>query len=1058
DSATTITVTAGATSTANITLTAGGKISGTITSPAGLALPDQVSFSLYRDGSYYYGGSSSYAPSTGTFTLAGLPAGSYTLQYSFYGASADAPSFLAGWYGGTSQDSATTITVTAGATSTANITLTAGGKISGTITSPAGLALPDQMSFSLSRDGSYYYGSTDYDHSTGAYAITGLPAGSYKLQYYPYSYGASADAPSYVAGWYGGTSQDSATTITVTAGATSTANITLTAGGKISGTITAPAGLALPDQVSFSLYRDGSYYYGSTDYDHSTGAYAITGLPAGSYKLQYYPYSYSSSAPSYFSGWYGGAGQATATTVTVTAGGNTIVNLSLESAATISGTVIAPSGTTLPSRLWIDVYQGDDWVASGSYDRATGTYAVNELRAGTYAIHYRAPLSSPFVDGWLGGETQENATPIVVASGAAVTADLTLIRSASISGIVTDGTAPVAGARVDAFLSYWDGDDHWYSSRHVTTAADGSYSLAGLSTGDYKVRFTKTSQNLVAQWWNDQPTLAAANVVSVTTGSDASGYDAALHPGGTIAGTVSVPAGNALPDSIRIEVYRDGALVSDDVDYDSASGAFSAPGLPAGSYTLRFTPPNTSDYVAGWHGGTSASDATAINVTTGAVTRVDIDLVVGASVSGTLSVPAGVAWPSWVDLQVSRDGDYVAGVTVYPSAEDHRFAIRGLPAGTYTISYSVPSRSGLLSGWIGGTSEDDPEQIIVALGDTVTRDIALQRGGIISGTVTTGSAPVAGARVAAYPKLRDGSYASWASSAAKTDSAGHYSILGLSTNDYKVRFAKTSQNLVAEWWDDKPTEDTANPVSVVAGSERATISAALATVATDNGGDAGGGNNGGDAGGGNNDNGGNGNSGGNSGGGGNGGGTDNAGQAPPASFVLGHPTVSGSPDVGARLTAHPGTWSPVPQLVSYQWLVDGRPLPGSVSPSLTVPKSAAGKHVSVVVTAAAAGYTTATATSPVITIHKVIAKSPKPKTTTTGRVGAAIAVKAMKWPAKTKVSYQWYRNGKPIKKATKAKYTITKADRGKKITLRVTGRKPGYTSVTKIVVAVKKVR
>ncbi|MDM4763429.1 hypothetical protein QT381_10450, partial [Galbitalea sp. SE-J8] len=136
-----------------------GTIAGTVSAPAGLALPDQMSFSLSRDGSYYYGGSSGYAPSTGTFTLAGLPAGSYTLQYYPYSYSSSAPSYLSGWYGGTSQDSATTITVTAGATSTANITLTAGGKISGTITAPAGLALPDQVSFSLYRDGSYYYGS-----------------------------------------------------------------------------------------------------------------------------------------------------------------------------------------------------------------------------------------------------------------------------------------------------------------------------------------------------------------------------------------------------------------------------------------------------------------------------------------------------------------------------------------------------------------------------------------------------------------------------------------------------------------------------------------------------------------------------------------------------------------------------------------------------------------------------------------------------------------------------------------------------------------------------------
>ncbi|MDR1043256.1 MAG: hypothetical protein LBL54_05060, partial [Clostridiales Family XIII bacterium] len=45
-----------------------------------------------------------------------------------------------------------------------------------------------------------------------------------------------------------------------------------------------------------------------------------------------------------------------------------------------------------------------------------------------------------------------------------------------------------------------------------------------------------------------------------------------------------------------------------------------------------------------------------------------------------------------------------------------------------------------------------------------------------------------------------------------------------------------------------------------------------------------------------------------------------------------------------------------------------------------------------------------------------------------------------------KYKYQWLRNGKAIKKATKSSYKITKADKNKKISVKVTGTVEGYTS------------
>jgi hypothetical protein len=73
-------------------------------------------------------------------------------------------------------------------------------------------------------------------------------------------------------------------------------------------------------------------------------------------------------------------------------------------------------------------------------------------------------------------------------------------------------------------------------------------------------------------------------------------------------------------------------------------------------------------------------------------------------------------------------------------------------------------------------------------------------------------------------------------------------------------------------------------------------------------------------------------------------------------------------------------------------------------------------------------------------------------------VGKKLTAKAGSWkPAKVKLSYQWYRGGKKIAKATKSTYKLAKADKGKRITVKVTGKKSGYTTVTKTSKATAKV-
>ncbi|MFT4218099.1 MAG: hypothetical protein QM619_13085, partial [Micropruina sp.] len=97
------------------------------------------------------------------------------------------------------------------------------------------------------------------------------------------------------------------------------------------------------------------------------------------------------------------------------------------------------------------------------------------------------------------------------------------------------------------------------------------------------------------------------------------------------------------------------------------------------------------------------------------------------------------------------------------------------------------------------------------------------------------------------------------------------------------------------------------------------------------------------------------------------------------------------------------------------------------------------------------GYTTVSKTSKAtkkVTTGKLSA--PAPTITGTTKVGQTLTANPGTWtPSDTMLAYQWYRNGKKIKAATTATYTLAKADKNKKITVKVTGKKDGYTSLTK---------
>ncbi|MFI1654064.1 hypothetical protein ACH4ZU_03865 [Streptomyces sp. NPDC020472] len=161
------------------------------------------------------------------------------------------------------------------------------------------------------------------------------------------------------------------------------------------------------------------------------------------------------------------------------------------------------------------------------------------------------------------------------------------------------------------------------------------------------------------------------------------------------------------------------------------------------------------------------------------------------------------------------------------------------------------------------------------------------------------------------------------------------------------------------------------------------------------------------------------------------------------------PRVSGTVRVGSKVTAVVGTWSPAPTSYAYQWRANGVAIAGATGASYVPAASVLGKRLTVTVTALRTGHLSGTYTTAGYTV--AVGLAPKataaPYVTGTVRVGRTLTLNRGAWtPAPTSFAYQWYANGRAISGATRATFTLTKAQRGLKITVRVTALRTGHTS------------
>lgn len=166
------------------------------------------------------------------------------------------------------------------------------------------------------------------------------------------------------------------------------------------------------------------------------------------------------------------------------------------------------------------------------------------------------------------------------------------------------------------------------------------------------------------------------------------------------------------------------------------------------------------------------------------------------------------------------------------------------------------------------------------------------------------------------------------------------------------------------------------------------------------------------------------------------------------------PAIYGTVAVGQSVGVTAGNWDSGVSL-TYQWWANGSVISGANSETYLIGQTDAGKSLTVTVTGSKALYSSVTMTSAARAVPLLkLLKTPVPVIKGTVQTGKKVTASPGAWDSGVKLSYQWLKNGKAIAGARSAAYVIKQTDKGAKLTVKVTGAKAGYQSVSKVSVAV----
>jgi Carboxypeptidase regulatory-like domain len=787
-----VSVTNGSTSTLNASLTRGLQIKGTVTNDVGATVPN-ASVWLYKGDNSYTVVDYLMTDASGKFASAALPAGDYKVYTTGSG-------LVGRYYNNKRSLSEADPVAIASADVTVNPVVQRSGGISGKLSDPDGNGVGGWW---VSATNSAPGGSMSWTTTTnqnGTYSLPDLEPGEVTVRFSKQS----SETSEYATQWYNGArTNEAATKITVEAAKTVTGiDATLWKGGSIAGKVTGPTGTGIAGvTVSAKLYSAQTY----TATTGADGTYRIPGLDDGDYTVGFsgpagskWISEYYDDQPSYYDA---------DTVELLNSASVTDINAELTEGALLAGTLSASSGTL--SNAYVVILNNGGYSVANAYPAQNGSWSV-AVPAGTYKImfgNYGQYLS----EYWDDVPDLQSAKAVTVAAGETRSGlDAVLDKGATISGTVT----PEKGSFSFGYV-YAEGNGTSYGG-YVDQS--GKYTISGLPTGDYSLRFT--AQGYQTEYWDDKPDAASADKIAVTKGQDITGKNAVLSRGAILMGKV-VDTKSAPVSGIRVSVRSSGNQNKMSVSATTqADGTYSVSGLAAGTYVVDYaseyfsTDPFVPQFYSGKSTWASADRVTVAKNEEKALNPVTLNRY--SALTGTVR-DSGASPVPGARVTAYQGEEYISGTTADASG---KYTLGRLPAGSYRLQLSPPAGSSLVSQWWDGmTTIFGAKKVVLGPEQVVPADLVMRGGASIAGTVTgTANEPLAGVTVKAVGPSRVST---------TTAADGTYQLTGLRPGKYAVSFTGSTQYW-KQWYNGEPTKETADQVQVDFADVKTGVDAKLA--------------------------------------------------------------------------------------------------------------------------------------------------------------------------------------------------------------------------------------
>ncbi len=465
--------------------------------------------------------------------------------------------------------------------------------------------------------------------------------------------------------------------------------------------------------------------------------------------------------------------------------------------------VVKAQDTGLPMQgVSVALSPFDSWNTTYHYTDENGYFSFTDLAVGNYKLHFieRGQYAFEWYDNKL---YSESADPIAVTSGVTVGLSIELVRGGIITGSVTAEDTGLPLSDISAYAAYEGGHSYWVSSN-----ANGHYKIGGLAAGWYQVCFHDYDGNYASECYDNTSGMYVGDPVTVTAGVTLS-VNAALSPAAVITGTVTASDNDEPLSNIEVNIYSaDNQWRSLGSDTTDTSGTYRINGLAAGDYKIKFSD-NTGSYLMEYYEDQlDFNSATLINVTSGTTTTVNAELTLGGQITGRVvdaDTDTGIA-----DVYV-----YVSGLNNSESADAYTdangyYTTTAMRSGVYEVRFEPPSpylreQYDNFSIWT-----DFTPVIVDAPATSANINAALEKGNVISGTVTALGQPVAGVQVRVYAE-GDSYYDGYLTQYTATD--GTYTIGPLTQERYYIEFVPPSDSPYApQWYAGSATYADATPV------------------------------------------------------------------------------------------------------------------------------------------------------------------------------------------------------------------------------------------------------